>query len=86
MADILIRKVDPNTKELLRRRAERHGKSLEADLRDALETLAREEVGHPDDAGPFGTWLYRISRPGFDELDEILKDIRSAPSRPVPFE
>lgn len=86
MADILIRKVDETTKALLKKRAERRGKSLEADLRETLETLAREEIENPDDAEPFGDWLYRISRPGFDEFDEILKEIRSAPMRIVSFD
>lgn len=86
MADILIREVDPHTKELLRQRAERRDKSLEAYLRETLETLAREEVENPDDAEPFGTWAVRISRPGYDELDEILNDIRSAPMRVISFE
>ncbi|WP_315762703.1 MULTISPECIES: FitA-like ribbon-helix-helix domain-containing protein [unclassified Bradyrhizobium] len=85
MADILIRKVDEATKELLRLRAERRGKSLEADLRETLEKLAREEAESPDDAEPFGKWLFAISRPGVD-LDEALETIRSAPVRPVSFE
>jgi hypothetical protein len=85
MADILIRKVDDATKELLRRRAERHGKSLEADLRDTLERLAHEEADAPDDTEPFGSWLVSITRPGID-LDEALGVLRSAPIRPVSFE
>jgi plasmid stability protein len=84
MADILIRKVDEATKELLRLRAERRGKSLEADLRETLEKLAREEAESPDDAEPFGSWLHAISRPGVD-LDEALEMLRSAPIRPVSF-
>jgi plasmid stability protein len=85
MADILIRKVDDATKELLRLRAERRGKSLEADLRETLEKLAREEAPSPDDAEPFGTWLVAISRPGID-LDEVLDQLRSAPMRPAALE
>lgn len=85
MADILIRKVDEATKELLRPRAERRGKSLEADLRDTLEKLAREEAESPDDAEPFGDWLVAISRPGFD-LDDALDLLRSAPARSAPLE
>jgi plasmid stability protein len=85
MADILIRKIDEATKELLRRRAERRGKSLEADLRDTLERLAHEEAETPDDTEPFGSWLVSITRPGVD-LDEALRTIRSAPVRPAPFE
>ena len=82
MADILIRKIDDTTKELLRRRAERHGKSLEADLRDTLERLAREEAETPDDTEP---WLVSISRPGID-LEDALDLLRSAPVRPASIE
>ena len=85
MADILIRKVDETTKKLLRRRAERRGKSLEADLRDTLERLAHEEVETPDDIEPFGSWLVSISRPGVD-LEEALDLLRSAPVRSVPID
>lgn len=85
MADILIRKVDERTKELLRLRAERRGKSLEADLRDTLEKLAREEAQSPDDAEPFGDWLVAISRPGVD-FDDVLDLLRSAPVRSAPLE
>jgi plasmid stability protein len=85
MADILIRKVDEATKELLRLRAERRGKSLEADLRETLEKLAREEAESPDDAEPFGDWLVAISRPGID-LDQALEVLRSAPVRSISFE
>ncbi len=85
MADILIRKVDEATKELLRPRAERRGKSLEADLRDTLDRLAREEAESPDDAEPFGDWLIAISRPGLD-IDVALDALRSAPMRAAPLE
>lgn len=85
MPDILIRKVDEATKELLRLRAERRGKSLEADLRDTLEKLAREEAESPDDAEPFGDWLVAISRPGIN-LDQMLGLLRSAPVRPASLE
>ncbi|MBL8551682.1 MAG: hypothetical protein JNJ73_16970 [Hyphomonadaceae bacterium] len=87
MADILIRKVPNETKERLKRRAERRGKSLEADLRDALEQLAREDVANPDDSEPFGDWLARLFQPdGFPELEEAIKEVRSAPVRPAKFE
>jgi plasmid stability protein len=85
MADILIRKVDEATKELLRLRAERRGRSLEADLRETLEKLAREEAESPDDVEPFGDWLVAITRPGVD-LDEALELLRSAPISAVQLE
>ena len=80
MADILIRKVSEETKERLRRRAARRGRSLEADLREALEGLAMSEAETPDAAEPFGAWLVAISRPGVD-LSQSLELLRSAPLR-----
>jgi plasmid stability protein len=85
MGDLLIRKLDDQTKELLRRRAARRGLSLEADLREMLERVAREEAESPDDAEPFGTWLVDISRPGVD-LDDAIAALRSAPVRVVDLE
>ena len=85
MADILIRKIDETTKEILRRRAERRGKTLEADVRETLERIAREEAETPDDTEPFGSWLVSITRPGVD-LDETLEAMRSAPVRSATFE
>jgi plasmid stability protein len=82
MPDILIRKVPEETKELLRLRAERRGKSLEADLRETLDRLAREEVLSPDESSPFGSWLVAISRPGAD-LDEAFAILRAEPARPA---
>jgi plasmid stability protein len=85
MADILIRKIDETVKDLLRRRAARRGKSLEADLRETLERLAHEEAETPDDTAPFGSWLVSITRPGID-LDEALAALRTAPIRPASFD
>jgi plasmid stability protein len=85
LADILIRKVDEATKALLRRRAERRGKSLEADLRETLVRLAHEEAETPDETEPFGSWLVAITRPGAD-LDDMLQIVRSAPVRPASIE
>lgn len=85
MGDILIRKVPERTKELLRQRAKRRGKSLETDLREALEVLAKSEVAAPDDQEPFGTWAVEISRPGFD-LSKAIGKFRRARVRPVKFD
>lgn len=82
MGDILIRNVPERTKELLRKRAKRRGKSLEADLREALKLLAKSEVVTPDDEEPFGTWAVKISRPGFD-MDKVIAKFRRARVRPV---
>ena len=83
MADILIRKIPDETKARLQRRAARRGRSLEADLREALEQLALEDADSPDDAEPFGTWLVSITRPGYEDIQETLQAMRSAPLRKV---
>ncbi len=65
--------------ELLRRRAKRNGRTLEADVRETLLRLAEEEAELQDDAEPFGTWLVSISRPGVD-LTEAITGFRSGPA------
>lgn len=52
MPDILIRNVSSQTKERLRRRAKRHGRSLEAELRETLETIAREDRAATQSGSP----------------------------------
>ena len=85
MPDILIRNVSTQTKERLRRRAKRHGRSLEAELRETLENIAQEDRPAMQEKVGFGTWLASISRPGAD-LSKTLAKIRSAPRRRVDFE
>ena len=85
MPDILIRNVSSQTKERLKRRAKRHGKSLEADLRDTLESIADEDRRSGQAKAGFGTWLASISRPGAD-LTKALSELRAAPPRRVDFE
>jgi len=84
MPDILIRNVSTRTKERLRQRAKRHGKSLEADLRETLELIAEDDRHRGQRQIGFGTWLAAISRPGAD-LDEALSMLRSARLRRVEF-
>ena len=85
MPDILIRNVSVQTKERLRRRAKRHGRSLEAELRETLENIAQEDSPAIQEKIGFGTWLASISRPGAD-MSSTLSKVRSAPPRRVDFE
>jgi plasmid stability protein len=85
MPDILIRNVSVQTKERLRRRAKRHGRSLEAELRETLESIALEDSPAAKEKVGFGTWLASISRPGAD-LSKIIAKARSASPRRVDFE
>ena len=89
MGAITIRKIDDDTKALLRRRAMETGRSMEAEVRHILRReLERDrEMGYPDSmaARPGENWvehLVRITRPGFElELPE-----RTVEDRPSPFE
>jgi plasmid stability protein len=85
MPDILIRNISAQTKERLRRRAKRHGRSLEAELRETLESIAREDRPTTQKMAGFGTWLASVSRPGAD-LSKVLAKVRAAPPRRVDFE
>ena len=85
MPDILIRNISAQAKERLRRRAKRHGRSLETELRETLESIAREDRPATQKKAGFGTWLASISRPGAD-LSDILVKVRSASPRRVDFE
>ncbi|MCR9254887.1 MAG: Arc family DNA-binding protein [Alphaproteobacteria bacterium] len=48
MASILIRNLDPEVKERLRRRAKRHGRSMEAEVRILIERML---AGEPAETG-----------------------------------
>jgi plasmid stability protein len=43
MAQLLVRNIEDSVRETLRRRAERHGRSMEEELRDILRAAAAQE-------------------------------------------
>jgi plasmid stability protein len=83
MANMTVRNVEDETKQLLRLRAARHGNSLEAELRLILRdaALERDEAPRPNN-------LYDAVRElvephgGF----EIPIPTRQPAARPIPFE
>lgn len=62
MASVVVRRLDETAKELLRARAKRRGRSLEAEIRDVLETAARDasatELGKAAREKGFGTLMH----------------------------
>ena len=46
MAQLLVRDLDDDAKERLKRRAAKHGRSLEAEVRDILQTASIEREVH----------------------------------------
>jgi antitoxin FitA len=77
MASIIVRRLSDETKERLRRRAARHRRSLEAEVRAILERAAQagEEAG--DRTERFPDWFIRMTRPGVD-LDPAIEENRTA--------
>jgi plasmid stability protein len=43
MAQILVRDIEDDVKERLQRRAARHGRSMEAEIRDILRNVVKED-------------------------------------------
>ncbi len=77
MATLTIRKLDDNLKERLRVRAAIHGRSMEAEVRDILETALESPV--PEKG--FGTQLHeRFREAGLVGLNLELPP-RSEPAR-----
>ena len=89
MASITIRRLDEGTKDWLRRRAATRGRSVESEVRHLLASeRARDEPDiaevYPPGLEPLpgegvGSWIYRISRPGYeteypDRKAEVLRD------------
>jgi antitoxin FitA len=52
MAQILVRDIEKDVKERLQRRAARHGRSMEAEIRDILRDVVKEDI---EPAGGLGT-------------------------------
>jgi hypothetical protein len=80
MAQIVVRKLDEGVKEGLRRRAIRHGRSLEAEVREILREAVRVDKPAADDIDKigFGTWMARrfagIGLREGEDIEEIRGD------------
>jgi antitoxin FitA len=70
MGQLLIRKLDDEAKERLRVRAERNGRSLEAEAREILKEAAEEERTQRKSAPGFGTRIAgRFKGIGFTKIE-----------------
>jgi len=76
VASILVRNLPDDAKERLRRRAMRHKRSLEAEVRAILERAAQEPVVPTDQPERFPDWFIRMTRPGID-LDPAIEENRA---------
>jgi plasmid stability protein len=87
MPSVVVRNLSEETKARLAARAARRRHSLEEELRQILDAAARAEAENPDADEPLGSFVVRITRPGYEEFDEIMERIvagRKAADRPLP--
>ena len=81
MSQLVVRRLDDDVKLKLRRRARRHGRSMEEEVREILRNVVRDEDGVP---APLGSRLAaRFSGLG---LKEGIPELRGQPARPADFE
>lgn len=80
MAQLVVRNLEDEVKERLRRRARRHGRSTEEEVRNILRDAVKDEDRpHP----PLGSRLReRFLSLG---LDAEIAELRGQPARPVAF-
>jgi plasmid stability protein len=81
MAQLLVRQLDDDVKVKLQRRARRHGRSTEEEVREILRNAVREESGTH---APLGSRL--ASRFAGLGLVQDIPELRGQPPRPADFE
>ncbi len=75
MADLLIRDLNPKTHDLLRRRAESAGRSLQAEVRLILESAAR--ISDVDEARKLADEISaRLSDRVHPDSAELVRELR----------
>ena len=81
MAQLLVRNLENDVKARLQRRARRHGRSTEEEVREILRNAVRDEAMARK---PLGSRISeRFARIG---LDEGLAELRGDVARPASFE
>jgi antitoxin FitA len=82
MAQLLVRNIEDTVKARLQRRAKRHGRSMEEEVRDILRAAVNEEKSAP--RGGLGTEISKIfAKHG---LDEPIEELRGYTIEPPTFE
>ena len=78
MAQFVIRQLEEDVKTRLKRRAERHGRSMEAELREILRNAAKAETRPP---GGLGSRI--AARFGRASISAELPELRGQVPRPA---
>jgi antitoxin FitA len=80
MAQIVVRDLEESVKQRLKRRAERHGRSMEDEVRHILRNAVREEDKQPG----LGTQMARLFA-GIGLKEGELQELEDQPPRPAKF-
>ncbi|MSO84713.1 MAG: Arc family DNA-binding protein [Rhodospirillales bacterium] len=78
MAQLVVRRLDDAVKSKLQRRARRHGRSTEEEVRDILRNAVKEEGAAPARLG--SRLAARFARIG---LARDIPELRGQPARPA---
>lgn len=81
MAQILIRQLEDDVKAKLQRRARRHGRSTEEEVREILRNAVHDDERDPARLGSLIS--ARFAEIG---LDEEIAELRGQPLRPAQFD
>jgi plasmid stability protein len=81
MAQVIVRELEEVVKQGLKRRAARHGRSMEEEIREILRNAAREEPGSPTRLGSRIAARFRGKG-----LDADLIELRGTEARPADLE
>ena len=82
MAQFVVRNIDDSTKAKLQRRAARHGRSMEEEVRDILRDAVKDEARPPRDLGT--RIAERFKGCGLRD-DEMIGEVRGSTIR-SPFD
>ena len=80
MAQLIVRNLDEAVKRKLQRRAARHGRSMEEEIRDILRDAVKDDPGR---RGGFGTEAAKLFR-GIG-LEEPIREMRGYLVKPPKF-
>jgi antitoxin FitA len=81
MAQLIVRNLDDAIKRKLQRRATRHGRSMEEEVRDILRDAVKDEG---ERRGGFGTEAVKLFR-GIG-LEEPIRELRGYTIKPPKFD
>ena len=81
MAQVIVRNLEDAVKRKLQRRAARHGRSMEEEIRDILRDAVKDKVRS---RGGFGTESAKLFR-GIG-LEEPIRELRGYPIKPAEFD